>query len=296
MARAPTSIHPLRPTAAQCLADWRALVRANGEQTERLREEPEDGDFYAPVASAFRADPDRTDDPSLNALLALTQPGETWLDVGAGGGRYALAVARRVAQVIAMEPSEGMRQVLTETARTFGITNVALIPERWPPARPPTSEVAVITHVGYDVEEIGPFLEALERSARRLCIAMLMEQAPGSHLASMWEAVHGEPRATLPALPEFLTLLWAWGALPEVRIVDRRRWTAESREEAERMCRRWLWLREGSAKDAEMRRRLDGVIRRGADGGYAFTAPPSPIGLVTWAPSHGRRAAAGGGG
>ena len=44
----------------------------------------------------FISDPARTDDPVLEELLALTLPGETWLDIGAGAGRFALPIARRV--------------------------------------------------------------------------------------------------------------------------------------------------------------------------------------------------------
>ena len=50
-------------------AAWGARVRANGDQVERVREVPDDADFYAPVRSLFRADPTRTDDPVLAATL-----------------------------------------------------------------------------------------------------------------------------------------------------------------------------------------------------------------------------------
>ena len=56
-------------------ASWGARVRANREQVERIREVPDGQDFYAPVRSLFRADPTRTDDPLVAALLALVRPG-----------------------------------------------------------------------------------------------------------------------------------------------------------------------------------------------------------------------------
>jgi hypothetical protein len=71
-------------------------VRANREQAERVREDTEGTDFYAPIAQVFRADPRRTDEPALDRLLGLARPEDTWLDIGAGGGRYALPVALRV--------------------------------------------------------------------------------------------------------------------------------------------------------------------------------------------------------
>ena len=56
-------------------ASWGARVRANREQVERIREFPDGQDFYAPVRSLFRADPTRTDDPLVAALLALVPLG-----------------------------------------------------------------------------------------------------------------------------------------------------------------------------------------------------------------------------
>ncbi len=274
----------LRPEYHTCVAEWGALVRANAEQTERLRETEEANDFYAPVASTFAADPSRRDDPTLNALLSLAAPEETWIDVGAGGGRYALGLARAVSQVIAVEPSEGMRAVLAETQSQHGIRNVEVIAERWPLAQPLTGDVAVVTHVGYDVAEIGPFLEALEASARRLCVAVLFDRPPGSAVGELWELVHGEPRAQLPALREFVTLLLARGRVPEVQVVGRREWSPTSREDAVKFCRRWLWLREGSAKDRRMLERLEGFLAPSDDGGCALRLSADRIAMVTWTP------------
>ena len=72
---------------------WAARVRANREQVDRVREVPDGADFYAPVTGLFRADPRRTDEPALEVLRGLVRPGETWLDIGAGAGRYALPIA-----------------------------------------------------------------------------------------------------------------------------------------------------------------------------------------------------------
>ena len=40
---------------------WAARVRANREQSERVREGPEPDDFYAPVRGLFVADPRRSE-------------------------------------------------------------------------------------------------------------------------------------------------------------------------------------------------------------------------------------------
>ncbi|MCU0505926.1 MAG: nucleotidyltransferase family protein, partial [Chloroflexi bacterium] len=77
-------------------AVWVARVRANDEQSARVRESPEPEDFYGPVAGIFVADPRRSDDAVLDALGELALPDDRWLDIGAGAGRFALPLALRV--------------------------------------------------------------------------------------------------------------------------------------------------------------------------------------------------------
>jgi precorrin-6B methylase 2 len=273
---------PLRPAVPNLLAAWAARVDADREQVDRCREVADPADFYAPVVNRFRVDPRRTDDEVLNLLLAETRADEVWLDVGAGGGRYALPLALHVAEVLAIDPSPSMLATLTEDAAAAGISNVRTIAGRWPlESKAPTVDVGLIAHVGYDIEQIGPFLDALEGSSRRLCIAVAGESAMATVATLFWQDIHGEPRVRLPAMPELLTLLLARGRLPEVRWVDRAAPTFSSPDEAMAMARRQLWLREGSAKD----RRLvalagERLVER--DGGLTWDDRPSRIGIAVW--------------
>ncbi len=192
-------------------ADWEARVRAHHEQTARVRETPEGGDFYAPVSRLFIADPHRTDDEVLDHLLPLARPTDRWLDIGAGAGRYALPLALHVREVVALDPSPGMLAALRAQAAEHGIENVRTIEARWPvgPAAgpAPTADVALIANLGYDVEAIGAFLDAMESAAVRLCVAILADRQPSWPAHAFWPAVHGEERAELPALDLFLELL-----------------------------------------------------------------------------------------
>ncbi|MDP8905261.1 MAG: class I SAM-dependent methyltransferase [Chloroflexota bacterium] len=274
----------LRPAAEAALADWAARVRADREQVERCREVEDPTDFYAPVVHRFRLDPRRTDDDVLVVLLEHARPDETWLDVGAGGGRYALPIALRVREVIAVEPSPAMVDGLRAAMAEHGIANVRVIAEKWPLGRPPPeSDVSLLAHLGYDVGELGPFLDALEAATRRLCIAVMGESAMTTVATLFWQDVHGERRVHLPALPELVVLLYARRRLPQVRLVDRVPPSFETFEEALAMARRQLWVREGSAKD----RRLVELVRERLlerDGRFTFDDGPSTIGIASWPP------------
>lgn len=273
-----------RPSDLAELA-WAERVRANREQVDRVREVPDGADFYAPVTGLFRVDPDRSDDPVLDALLAVAEPGETWLDVGAGAGRFALPLARVAGEVVAIEPSKGMLEVLREDMATHGISNIRPVGARWPMDEAPVGDVGLIAHVSYDIEAIGPFLRALEASCRRLCVAVLMERQPASLADPFWPIVHGEARVPLPALPEFVELLEVAGRAPAVTMVEREPRRFASRQEAAGFLRRQLWIADGGEKEQRFNAALDDLVVEGADGRFGLEGEAAPpIGIVTWVP------------
>jgi SAM-dependent methyltransferase len=260
-------------------------VRADRDQVARARELDDPSDFYAPLADRFRLDPGRTDDAVLNLLLGHARAGEGWLDVGAGGGRYAIPLALRVRDVVAVEPSAAMVAALREDAAAQGVTNLRVIEERWPlAARPPGADVSLMAHIGYDIADIGAFLDALELAARRACIAVMGEAAMTTVATLFWHGIHGEPRVRLPALPELLVLLLARGALPEVRLVERVPPAFDSVDDALAMARRQLWLREGSDKDRRLAEWVPRALHKLPDGRFTFDERPSRIGVVSWVP------------
>jgi hypothetical protein len=273
----------LRPEAASALQAWRHRVSANREQAERLREGTPPRDFYAAVASDFRADPRRSDEPALDLLRALVQPGETWIDIGAGGGRYALPLALLAKTVVAVEPSDGMRNVLQQGMAEHGISNIQIVPARWPMEAAPTADVALIAHIGYDIEEIGPFLDAVEAAARRLCVAVLVTPSPPYPAEPFWPAIHGEARVSLPSLTEFLVLLLARRRLFELRLCARAPLAHTDRDGP----LRWLYQQLFVAPDTEKGRRLAALAREAITsrgGRWALSWKPASVGIVTWRP------------
>jgi CTP:molybdopterin cytidylyltransferase MocA len=266
---------------------WAARVRGNREQVDRVREAPDGADFYASVSSIFVEDPDRTGDPVLDKLRTHARPTDTWVDIGAGAGRYALPLARSVRTVVALDPSRSMLDALRASMAEHSISNINVIEGRWPAdaGLAGTGDVSLIAHVGYDVEQIGSFLDSMEAAATRECIAVLMDRSPANLAAPFWPPVHGEERVLLPALPAFLDLLAARGRTPDVEIVESnpRRWA--SREELERFVRRQTWTVPGSGKDAVMLDRLAAWTETFGDGSVEIgVAEPVTIGVATWAP------------
>jgi SAM-dependent methyltransferase len=267
---------------------WAQRVRENRDQAERFRE-TQTPDFYAPVSSLFVADPRRTDEPALAALLASATDEQVWLDIGAGAGRYALPLALVVREVIAVEPSAGMRGALRTGMGEHGIANVRVVAGAWPESIErlgdlPAADVSMIAHVGYDIEAIGPFLDAMEAATRERCVAVLTDRSPASVADPFWPLVHGEERVPLPALPELLEILHSRGRETEVIRVERPPRTFDSVPALTAFLRRQLFISEGGEKDLHFRAVLpDRIVNR--DGGWTLLDPPAgSIGIVTWGP------------
>jgi SAM-dependent methyltransferase len=277
------NVDPLRPTAEAALAAWAARVRANNAQVERYSEQAPRADHYAPLVQRFQVEPRRQGDAVLDALLALARPDHTWLDIGAGAGRYALPLALRVREVLALDASPGMLDGLRAGMAEHGIANVRPLAGRWPIADPPCADVALIVNVGYDIADIGPFLDAMEQAAIRLCVAVLAARRPTWGADTLWPPVHGEARVPLPALPEFLALQLARRRVFELQIVESPPQSYESFEAALTFARIQTWVAPGSPTDERLQAALrERLIAR--DGGWAFGWDRPLHGIVTWRP------------
>jgi SAM-dependent methyltransferase len=273
----------LRPSAHAALDAWRALIEANREQIERLREDTRASDFYAARAPQFR--PGRMPSPEQEQLEAIARREDAWLDIGAGGGRFAVPLARRVREVVALDPSPSMRETLAAAAAEAGVANIRIVDGQWPEAVDgvPEVDVSLASHVLYDQDGLGGFLEAMERRTRRLCAVILGNRAPSGGFEPVWTELHGEPLCRLPGLHEFLAVLGALDRRFEVRTHAPASPEPLPAEEAHAAARRLYWVAEGSERDA----RLGALLREHfgtADGLVALPPRIAYTALVTWPP------------
>ena len=113
----------------------RTACGATASRSSGCARRTEDEDHYAPVADLFRDDPRRSGDAILDAAAPTrAKPDDTWLDVGAGGGRYAFPLALAVREVIALDPSPAMVAALEDGVRAHDLANVRVVAGRWPDA------------------------------------------------------------------------------------------------------------------------------------------------------------------
>ena len=279
----------LRPTEAEALEAWRSLHEAVEDQRERLLDGPAPGDYWGAMAEIFTPGPRGYPAPELPLLEALTQLDDSWLEVGAGAGRLAIPLAARVRHMTALDQSPGMVARLREEVAGAGLENFAVLPPLgWPPsgeadAGVPVVDVTLSASVVFFVREIGAFLDALERHARRLCVVVAMDRMPGTPLDELWSELHDEPAAVTPALHEFLAVLGARGRAFELRSVRPPPAQPLPLEEALAQTRRRHLVAEGSALERRIRELLQERYRDG-EGGIVVPLPFTYTGVVSWEP------------
>jgi hypothetical protein len=191
--------------------------------------------------------------------------------------------------VIALDPSEGMLEALRVGMAEHGTRNIRPVHARWPldggAGSVPRADVALIAHLGYDVERIGEFLDAMEAAAGRLCVAVLAERVPSASAGPFWPVVHGEERAELPALAQFLAILRARGSRPAVAYAGRQRRGFASRDVLLAWLRNQLFVVPGSAADGRLVAELDRRMVAADDGSVSLVpATESRVGIARWEP------------
>ncbi|MBT5773621.1 MAG: methyltransferase domain-containing protein [Dehalococcoidia bacterium] len=273
----------LRPTPDHAFTAWTQLVLNNREQIERLRERQPTADFYQSRAGQFR--PDRRPSPELPYLLQIAQPQDHWLDIGAGGGRFAVPIAQHVTAVHAVEPSPAMRETLAAAAAEANLTNIHTYDLRWPTpdANVPTADVSLASHMLYDQEDLHAFLQAMEAHTRRLCVVIVGNRAPSSAFEPLWTELYGEPARLLPARHELLAALGALDRRFDVKTFPMPPSEPIELDDALARARFLYWLEDGSDRQALARQWLSEHLST-EDGRIAMPARVEYTSVISWPP------------
>lgn len=268
-------------------ARWRRLVTERLGELERLS--PAAGsvsgsfwdsraDRYA--ASVRRANTER--DPFLRRLRRLTDASSTVLDVGAGTGRFALALTDAVGHVTAVEPSSAMLAILRRDAQERGLANLTAVQATWDEARVEPADVAFSAFVLTLVPDAVSFLVKLDAMARDHALLYLGAYSGDAVLDPLWRHFHGAPRVPGPSYLDALAVLRELGVEHRVRVVeipDHRRWATV--EDAVVSYRDALLLDDTEQVRAELAELLASWLpgRRGA---YRSPLRVLPAAIVEW--------------
>jgi SAM-dependent methyltransferase len=203
---------------------WQELIDARARQMDAAyaRLGRTSADFWDRRAHGYHRSTKDTvaRDPLYLKLRDVVTPQTTLLDVGAGTGRFTLALAPQAKHITAVEPSASMLDYLRQDAVEQGITNISYIPTTWQDAPDDlSSDIVICSHVLYPIRDIVPFLTKLQDATRQACYLYLWAKAIDSVTAHLWRHFHGEERRPTPGYIHALDVMYEMGIYANVEVV-----------------------------------------------------------------------------
>lgn len=254
---------------------------------ERLQgRRPDGGAFWNERARRFAKGPLGTaeGDPMLARLRrAVGRSGRaTVLDVGSGPGRFSVAIADRVADVVAVDPSTKMLRVLRRRAREAGLANIRTVAGRWLEVETEPADVVLCAHVLTLVPDAVPFVRKLDAMARRRVLLYVGAFATDAVLDPFWRYFHDTPRRPGATWVDAMRLLEEMRISPQVEVVEvrtRSRW--ETLAEAVDAYRETLVLPKTREVDRDLRRLLEPWLQR-RNGTLSAPFRTQPAAILSW--------------
>jgi SAM-dependent methyltransferase len=271
------------------IIDWNELWKAiHISSPERLAKSRDPAAAWDRRASAYRrVTRGEKEATRLELEIINLQGGETVLDVGAGTGRLAVPIARTAVHVTALDPSEGMLNVLRERMAAEGLTNYSCVKMRWEDVvigrdiEPHEIAIAAFSLGFYD---LAAALEKLDAAATRaVYLFWHAGEWRGPEEMALYRAVFGEEAIIRKGYPDYIfpvNILHDAGIYPNVRIYNAVWETVyESPEEA---ALTWVAMHNPGMEDlSPVRDYFARVLYRDEAGKYVETTR-RPTAAVWW--------------
>ena len=233
------------------LGDWAIPERI-------LREAPDSpwgfpAEIFTATAETALAEPAS---PSTHRALEALGDGGTVLDIGSGAGAASLPLAPVATTIVAVDESTAMLDAFHAMAEERRVPH-SVVAGRWPEvaSRVASADVVVCHHVVYNVADLVPFIEELDRHAGRRVVIELTERHPQSDLNALWRELHGVERPERPTASDVVELMAAIGLDVHVQRFERRSsWATVERSARVAFARKRLCV--GPERDADIARLL----------------------------------------
>lgn len=283
---------------SSALERWRALVLARRAQMDAAyaRLGGTSAGYWEQRAERFRAIGLElpTDDAGLSLARRLTTAASTVLDVGAGAGRYARALAPHVQEIVAVEPNGVLLEHLRADAAAAGLTNVHPVQSPWEDAAVAPADLVFCAHVLYPLADVEGFIRKLDAHARGACLLLAMadSQREPPLLLELWQHFHGDQRIGQPDARHLYDVLYELGIAPNVEMaplpLTAAMWRFDSLDEAVAVCREHLILAPDPATDRALADALSHALAPLPGGGWEQPNPPRLVAGLWW-PAEGPR-------
>lgn len=143
------------------------------------------------------------------------------LEIGPGTGGFTLPLAKKVNSVVAVEPSQNMRDVLSQKMASSGVDNVRLVPHRAEDGLTMIKgafDLALASYSVYDVAPVDQVVREMVRLASHSVFLMGTGEQP-TWYRSLYTRFKGREAEGSPQLGPFYNVLLEMGIYADVRII-----------------------------------------------------------------------------
>ena len=203
---------------------WYEIIDARAQQMDAAyaRLGRTSADFWDRRARGYYRSTKETvaNDPFYLRLRDIVTPQTSVLDVGAGTGRFTLALAPQAKHITAVEPNVAMLDYLRRDASERGLTNITYVQTTWQDAPEDLrADIVICSHVLYPIRDIVPFLAKLQTATVQGCYLYLFATHLDAQLNHLWRHFHDDERHLPPGYIQALDVLYEMGIYANVEIV-----------------------------------------------------------------------------
>jgi SAM-dependent methyltransferase len=171
-------------------------------------------------------------DPLLDFVLENLSGHQSFLNIGAGNGRWTVPAANIVSSVTAVEPSDSMLEMLRENITKAGLENIRILKARWEEVETEPHDIVSCTHAIYEAVDFFAFIRKMEKNARERCYLVLRLPPSDGITGELFQEIYGHPYDSPNAILAY-NALYSMGIYPNVVVEeDIHHWTDNSIEEA----------------------------------------------------------------
>lgn len=204
---------------------WEALLDARRQQMDAAyaRLGRTSADFWDRRAGGYHRSTKDTvaRDPFFLKLCSVVTPQTSVLDVGAGTGRFAMALVLQAKHITAVEPNAAMLGYLQRDALGEELTNISSVQATWQDAPDDLqADIVMCSHVLYPIRDVVPFLAKLHATTRQACYLYLRATHIDAVTGHLWRHFHSEERCLPPGYIHALDVLFEMGIYANVEIVN----------------------------------------------------------------------------
>ena len=203
---------------------WREILDARAQQMDAAYAQlgRTSADFWQRRARHYHRATKETvaHDPFYLKLRSVVTPQTSVLDVGAGTGRFTLALAPYVQHITAVEPNAAMLHYLQDDAEESHVTNISTLPHTWQDAPSDIhAEIVLCSHVLYPIRDIESFVLKLRAAAQQACYIYMRALHFDANTDFLWQHFHGDKRHLPPGYIHALDVLYELGIYADVEVV-----------------------------------------------------------------------------